>query len=238
MTLEPKMHWKKYKDIVARANVVCLEVVVEITRRTRLEELVGRIDEIPFLIDNMTQESTFVEDVPNPTCASDYDMAVASDHLGPDTFEAQDDTGATDDDDIFLGSEDSEYNSSDEDDDDEDNGEEEREGNGVEAQVEQENDAGDGGNAIDEERGGDEESRDGSMGTADNNDDQRFSYTAEELHMLKLAHVEDPAVSNAKDLSRIDRAISDSTIFESECVIDSDSPEIRKGMKFNSLPEL
>ena len=71
------------------------------------------------------------------------------------------------------------------------------------------------------------------MGTAVNNNDQQFSYTVEELRMLKLAHE-----SNAKDLSRIDRAICDSTIFESECVIDSDSPEIRKGMKFNSLPEL
>jgi len=76
------------------------------------------------------------------------------------------------------------------------------------------------------------------MGTVVNNDDQRFSYTTKELRMLKLAHVEVPAVSNAKDLSRIDRAICDSTIFESECVIDSDSPEIRKGMKFNFLPEL
>jgi len=55
---------------------------------------------------------------------------------------------------------------------------------------------------------------------------------------LKLAHVKVPAVSNAKDLSRIDRAICDSTIFESECAIDSDCPKIRKGMKFNSLPEL
>ena len=145
-------------------------------------------------------------------------MAVASDHLGIDSFEEQDDMDAADDDDISLGSEDSEYDSSDEDDDGEDTGVEEREGNGVEAQVEQENDAGDGANAID--------------------DDPRFIYTAEELCMLKLAHVEVPAVSNAKDLSRIDRAICDSTIFESECVIDSDCPEIRKGMKFNSLPEL
>ena len=80
--------------------------------------------------------------------------------------------GAAHDDDISLGSEDSEYDSSDEDDDDEDNGEKEREGNGVEAQVEQKNDAGDGANAIDEQRGGDEESRDGSKGTAVNNDDQ------------------------------------------------------------------
>ena len=56
--------------------------------------------------------------------------------------------------------------------------------------------------------------------------------------MMKLAHVEVPAVSNDKDLSRIHRAICDSYVFESESVIDSDSPEIRKGMKFNSLPEL
>ena len=56
--------------------------------------------------------------------------------------------------------------------------------------------------------------------------------------MLKLAHVEVPAVSNAKDLSRIYRAICVSYIFESESIIDSDSPEIRKGMKFNSLSEL
>ena len=56
--------------------------------------------------------------------------------------------------------------------------------------------------------------------------------------MMKLAHVEVPTVSNAKDLSRIHRVICDSYIFESESVIDSDSLEIRKGMKFNSLPEL
>ena len=79
---------------------------------------------------------------------------------------------------------------------------------------------------------------DGSMGRAINNTDERFSYTAEELRMMKLTHVEVPAVSNAKDLSRIYRAICVSYIFESESVIDSDSPEIRKGMKFNSLPEL
>ena len=35
LTLKLDMHWRKYKDIVARANVVCCEVVVEITRTTR-----------------------------------------------------------------------------------------------------------------------------------------------------------------------------------------------------------
>ena len=76
------------------------------------------------------------------------------------------------------------------------------------------------------------------MGRAVNNAEARFSYTAEELRMMKLAHVEVPAVSNAKDLSRIHRAICDSYVFESESVIDSGSPKIRKGMKFSSLPEL
>ena len=31
LTLESEMHWRKYKDIVARANVPCWEIVVEIT---------------------------------------------------------------------------------------------------------------------------------------------------------------------------------------------------------------
>ena len=40
--------------------MVCLEVVVEITHRTRLEEPVGIVDEVPFHIENITEESTVV----------------------------------------------------------------------------------------------------------------------------------------------------------------------------------
>jgi len=80
-------------------------------------------------------------------------------------------------------------------------------------QVEQENDDGDGSSASDEKISGDEECMDGSMGRAINNGDARFSYIAEELRMLKLAHIEVPAVSNAKDLSRFHKAICDSYIF-------------------------
>ena len=116
-------------------------------------------------------------------------MVVASDHFDNGTFQEEDDRGAGDDDEIFLGSEDNEYYSSDEDDDDEDTGEEEPEGNARVPQVEQENDDGDGSNASDEEIGGDEECMDGSMGRAINNTDERFSYTTEELRMLKLAHI-------------------------------------------------
>ena len=82
-------------------------MVVEITRRTRLEEPVGIVDEVPFRIENITQESTVVEDVPNLTCASefvaDYDMAVACDHFDSGTFEEEDERGAGEDDDVSLG---------------------------------------------------------------------------------------------------------------------------------------
>jgi len=126
LTLESEMHWRKYKDIVARANVVCWEVVVEITRRSRSQEPVGRVDVVPFRMENITQESTVVEDVPNFTCASefvaDYDMAVASDHFDNGTFEEDDDRGAGDDDAVSLGSEENEYDSSDDEDDDEGTG--------------------------------------------------------------------------------------------------------------------
>ena len=133
LTLESEMHWRKYKDIVAHANVTCWEVVVEITRRSRSQEPVGRVDEVPFHIENITQETTVVEDVPNLTCASefvaDYDMAIALDHFDNGTFEEDDDRGAGDDDAVSLGSEENEYDSSDDDDDDEGTEEEEPEGN-------------------------------------------------------------------------------------------------------------
>ena len=119
-------------------------MVVEITRRSRSQEPVGRVDVVPFRMENITQESTVVEDVPNLTCASefiaDYDMAVASDHFDNGTFEEDDDRGAGDDDVVSLGSEKNEYDSSDDDDNDESNGEEEPEGNASVPQVEQEND--------------------------------------------------------------------------------------------------
>ena len=173
LTLESEMHWRKYKDIVARANVVCWEVVVEITRTSRSQEPVGIVDEVPFRIENITQESTVVEDVPNLTCASefvaDYDMAVACDHFDSGTFEEEDERGAGEDDDVSLGSEDNEYDSSDDEDDDEATGEEEPEGNARAPQAEQENDDGDGSSPSHEEISGDEECRDGAMGRAVNN---------------------------------------------------------------------
>ena len=50
LTLESEMHWRKYKKIINHANVVCWKVVVEITRRIRSQEPVGRVDESTFHI--------------------------------------------------------------------------------------------------------------------------------------------------------------------------------------------
>lgn len=217
-------------------------MVVEITLRTRSQGPFDRVDEISICIDSLTQGSTVCEDVPNvdfALCASDFDMAVAFDDFDDGTFEEEEAAEAEhEDDDISLGSEDNDYDSSDDKDDDEETGEEELQGNVVGAQVEQENNDGAGDEATNEEEHGDGECRDGSMGRAGNKDDARFCYTAKELRMLKLAHVEVLEVLKEKDLSKIHRAICDSNIFECECVIDSDSLEIHNGMKFNSLQEL
>ena len=35
LTLESEMHWRKYKEIINHANVVCWKMVVEINRRIR-----------------------------------------------------------------------------------------------------------------------------------------------------------------------------------------------------------
>ena len=115
-------------------------------------------------------------------------MVVASDHFDNGTFEEDDDRGAGDDDAVSFGSEENAYDSSDDEDDDEGTGEEEPEGNASVPQVEQENDDADGSSASDEKISGDQECRDGTMGRTVNNADARFSYTAEELRKMKLAH--------------------------------------------------
>ncbi|RLM79984.1 hypothetical protein C2845_PM12G12390 [Panicum miliaceum] len=119
-------------------------------------------------------------------------MAVASDDFEDCTFEEED--VAMDDDDVSLGSEENEYDIG-TDFDDEHNEEEAAEEDGLEENVEE------------------EELREGSIPSYGNRDDGRFSYTAEELRLLKQAHIEISTVSNAKDLSMIHRAICDSNFF-------------------------
>jgi hypothetical protein len=135
-------------------------------------------------------------------------MAVTSDDFDECTFEEEE--VDMDDGDISLDSEENEYDIGD-DVDDEHNEEEETQdnivGGQVEVEVEVEEEDGD------EENDEEEEFREGSMPSYGNHDDGRFSYTAEELRLLKQAHVEIPTISNAKDFSMIHRAICDSNFF-------------------------
>jgi len=126
--LESETHWRQYKDIVDRANVVCFEVVVEITRPRAIVEKIGdRLEKIRVRIESLTQGSTGFEDVPNATYevrAMDFDNAIASDTFDNGTFE-EEGADAGDDDDISLGSEDDQYDSGD------DSGDEEIEEEGM-----------------------------------------------------------------------------------------------------------
>ncbi|RLN23138.1 hypothetical protein C2845_PM07G06840 [Panicum miliaceum] len=154
----------------------------------------------------------------------DFDRAVAFNDFDDGTFEEEE--ANMDEDDISLGSEENEYDPSHEGefDNDCDNKEEELHDNVVGGQVEVDVNLvqeGFGHEQNDEE----EECNDGSMPSFGNHEDGRFSYAAEEIRMLKQAHVHIPTVSNAKDLSMIHRAICDSNLFENEFVIDSENPQ-------------
>lgn len=43
-----------------------------------------------------------------------------------------------------------------------------------------------------------------------------FAYTSREIHMLKQCHVEPPLVPSDKDISRVDKAICESTLVHAE----------------------
>ncbi|RLN03246.1 hypothetical protein C2845_PM13G10090 [Panicum miliaceum] len=233
MKLEIEMHWRQYKEVVERANVVCWELIMDISCRTRTNDLVERVNSRLVRMDSFTQESTVSEDVrrPSPVVAPTYfDRAVASDDFDDGTFEEEE--ADMDEDDISLGSKGNEYDCSDEGEsyNVSDTKEEELHDNVVGGQVEVDVNLvqqGDGHEQNEEE----EECNDGSMPSSGNHEDGRFSYTAEEIRMLKQAHITIPTVSNAKDLSLIHRAICDSNLFENESVIDVENPHIRKGTK-------
>ncbi|RLN05101.1 hypothetical protein C2845_PM13G10180 [Panicum miliaceum] len=190
--------------------------------------------------DEISLRGRFDCDVQRPShviAPTDFDTMVASDDFDDGTFEEEE--ADMDEDDISLGFEENEYDCSDEgeSDNDSDTEEEELYDNVVGGQVEVDVNfvqEGDGYEQNDEE----EECNDGSMSHSGNHEDGRFSYTTEEIRMLKQAHVTIPTVSNAKDLSIIHRAICDSNLFENESVIDVENPQIRKGTKFNYLEEL
>ena len=58
MKLTSETHWKQYKEVVERSNMVCCEVIVDICRRPMT---FGHEDHI--VAQNLTQESTVLHDI-------------------------------------------------------------------------------------------------------------------------------------------------------------------------------
>ena len=104
MKLASDANWKHYKDVVHEANVACLEVIVEIVRMPG-PNVVMR-EEVAVVNRNGTQESEMLHHVLGET-ERDFDLAIANDDFPNNIFER--DEANIDDDDISMGSEDSEF---------------------------------------------------------------------------------------------------------------------------------
>ena len=79
LKLSSEGHWKRYKEIVEKSNMVCCEVIIDIYRRPMTY---GPEDQIA--AQNLTQESTISHDVTDfvpssPLNAPSFDLAVAVD---------------------------------------------------------------------------------------------------------------------------------------------------------------
>jgi hypothetical protein len=79
MKLNSESHWNQYKKVVERLNVVCWEVVVDMSRMPSTYE-----NHLPFMVENMTHESALSHDTPvfapnNPQNEPSFDLAVAAD---------------------------------------------------------------------------------------------------------------------------------------------------------------
>uniref|UniRef100_K3YMG6 SWIM-type domain-containing protein n=1 Tax=Setaria italica TaxID=4555 RepID=K3YMG6_SETIT len=104
MNLASDSNWKNYKDVVHEENVACLEVIVEIVRMPGPNVVLR--DEVAVVNRNGTQELEILQHVLGET-KSAFDLAIANDDFPNDTFE-RDETNI-DDDDVSMGSEDSEF---------------------------------------------------------------------------------------------------------------------------------
>jgi hypothetical protein len=104
MSLSSEENWNRYKKVVGQANVSCLEVVVDITHGPSGN--VNMNEEVPFEVQNGTQESTILEEdlgcrEPRPEVG-----VVVNDDFPNDCFEREEET--MDDDDISDSSEEGE----------------------------------------------------------------------------------------------------------------------------------
>uniref|UniRef100_K3Z0P2 MULE transposase domain-containing protein n=1 Tax=Setaria italica TaxID=4555 RepID=K3Z0P2_SETIT len=118
MNLASESNWKQYKEVVEHANVVCLELVVEIFRMpgTNLVVEIFRMpgtnvtlrDEVQLVNHNGTQESEILQHGLGER-QYDFSLAIANDDFPIDTFEQEETNIDDDDDDISLSFEDGDF---------------------------------------------------------------------------------------------------------------------------------
>jgi hypothetical protein len=57
--LNSESHWKPYKEVVERSNMVCWEVIIDICCRPMKHQ-----NDAPVMVENMTHESTISHQIP------------------------------------------------------------------------------------------------------------------------------------------------------------------------------
>ncbi|CAN6344584.1 unnamed protein product [Urochloa humidicola] len=233
MDLSSESQWNQYKEVVAGANVVCYEVVVELRLRARhTVENADRVESGHVRVENLSQEcnpSQVLDEAPmvnnlnqQPDDSSLFDSFRLVDDFDPEVFDQEEEV---DDDDISLGSEGEEDDS-----DGEDEAVEINEGPG--------ND--DVGGHFDEpeEEHGSPPIPEVAQPTVHRHEDDTLPYTAREIALMKEVDVVIPPVRNDKDVSMCHKAVCNFQLPTWEVMQDVANPSIKKGMKFSSLDEL
>ncbi|CAO2188360.1 unnamed protein product [Urochloa humidicola] len=231
MDLSSESEWKQYKEVVAGANVVCYEVVVELRLRARRSVENADGDKSGHVrAENLSREcnpSQVLDETPTgnnhnqqPDDSSLFDSFRLVDDFDPEVFEQEEEV---DDDDISLGSEGEEYDSDGHEEDVEINA-----GPGNE----------DVGGHFDETEEYGSPIAEAGQPTVHRYEDNRLPYTAREIALMKEVDVEIPAVPNDKDISMCYKAVCNFQLPTWEAMQDVANPTVKKGMKFSSLEEL
>ncbi|CAN6222815.1 unnamed protein product [Urochloa humidicola] len=195
MDLKSESEWNQYKDVVAGANVVCYEVVVELRRRAR-----RTVESDHIHAENLSREcnpSQVLDEVPTtddhnhqPDDSSPFDSFRLVDDFDPEAFDQEEEV---DDDDISLGSEGEEDDS-----------------DGEEEAVEINEGLGDddvGGHFDEPEEYGSPPIPELAQPTVHQHEDDRLPYTAREIALMKEVEVVIPPVPNDKDISMCHKAV-------------------------------
>ncbi|CAO2176885.1 unnamed protein product [Urochloa humidicola] len=221
LKIDSEDSWNKYRRMVEKSNVLCLEVVVE--------TVVPRV-ETGFVGQGGTQESTLSQ-LGLVDRAEQFGIAIANDHFPDDTFER--DEAYDDEDELSEGSEEGSESEGDDETESEEDVHEEAPFQDLGPQP----------NYYEPpeypyqapehssshlQHGVPGPSQFG--GTMD--------YSDAELRLLRQCHVEIPEFPNDRDLSLIGRALSQSSLVHCEGLLYSEEPEVKKGMKFGSFEEL